>query len=97
MPIDRSTGRNVHIYDAKNPTIVLGGLILSRGVTNRNLYWMLNIFIKYDAPKEVPLDGEEPFLQDREGTKIEKNDDPLQPGEYYIVTTRRFLHHPLMD
>jgi hypothetical protein len=38
MPINRSEGRDVHIYDAKNPTAVFGGLILSNGVTNVNLY-----------------------------------------------------------
>ena len=48
---------------------------------------MLDIFNGYEAPKEVPLDEEKPFLRDDEGTKIEKNDDPLQPGKYYIVTT----------
>jgi hypothetical protein len=95
-PVDRSRGRDVHIYDARTPTVVLGGLILSNGVTNRNLYSMLDIFIGYEAPKEVPLNEEEPFLRDTEGTKIEKNDDPLQPGKYYIVTTCRVLYHLLM-
>jgi hypothetical protein len=89
-PNDRSGGRNVHIYDAEKPTTVLGGLILSNGVTNANLYSMLDIFIVYEAPKELPLDEVKPFLRDKEGTKIEKNDDPLQPGEYYLVTTCRF-------
>jgi hypothetical protein len=51
---------------------------------------MLDIFIGYEAPKEMPLE-EQPFLRDKEGTKIEKSDDPLQPGEYYIVTTCRVL------
>jgi hypothetical protein len=95
-PIDRSGGRNVHIFDAKKPTVVLGGLILSNGVTNANLYSMLDIFIVYEAPKDVPLNEEKPFLQNNEGTKIEKNDDPLEPGEYYIITSCRFLRHPLM-
>jgi hypothetical protein len=36
-PTDRSRGRDVHIYDAKDPTIVLGGLILKNGVTNTQL------------------------------------------------------------
>src|SRR3954469_25822672 len=80
-PINRSGGRNVHIYDAKNPTVVLGGLILSNGVTNANLYSMLGIFIVYEAPKEVSLGEEKPFLRDKDGIKIEKNNDPLQPGE----------------
>lgn len=95
-PIDRSGGRNVHIFDAKKPTVVLGGLILSNGVTNANLYSMLDIFIVYEAPKDVPLNEEKPFLRNNEGTKIEKNDDPLEPGEYYIITSCRFLRHPLM-
>jgi hypothetical protein len=95
-PNDRSGGRNVHIYDAEKPTTVLGGLILSNGVTNANLYSMLDIFIVYKAPKEVPLDEVKPFLRNKEGTKIEKNDDPIQPGEYYLVTPCRFLYHPLM-
>src|SRR5271155_4233040 len=50
MPISRSGGRNVHIYDAKKPTAVLGGLILSNGVTNANLYSMLGSFIVFESP-----------------------------------------------
>jgi hypothetical protein len=95
-PIDRSGGQNVHIFDVKKPTVVLGGLILSNGVTNANLYSMLDIFIVYEAPKDVPLNEEKPFLRNNEGTKIEKNDDPLEPGEHYIITSCRFLRHLLM-
>jgi hypothetical protein len=91
-PIDRSGGRNVHIYDAKKPTAVLGGLILSNGVTNANLYSMLGIFIISEGPF-----SEELFhLQDENGTRIEKDNHPLQPGKYYIVTLSRVLHHPFM-
>jgi hypothetical protein len=94
-PADRSGGRNVHIYDAKNPTVVLGGLILSNGVTNANLYSMLDIFIVYEEP--FPLDDEELFfLQDEKGTRIEKKDHPLQPGKYYLVSISRFLPHSFM-
>src|SRR5271163_3393465 len=84
MPINRSGGRDVHIYDAKNPTVVFGGLILNNGVTNANLYSMLGIFMIFEEP--FPLQDEELFhLQDEKGTKIQKNDDELQPGKYYIV------------
>jgi hypothetical protein len=94
-PIDRSGGRNVRIYDAENPTVVLGGLILSNGVTNANLYSMLDMFITYKEP--FFLKDEEPFLlQDEQGTRIEKNNRPLQPGNYYIISISRFLHHPFM-
>ena len=44
-PINRSAGRNVHIYDANDPTAVLGGLILVNGVTNANFYSMVEILI----------------------------------------------------
>jgi hypothetical protein len=27
------------------------------------------------------------FLRDENGKKVEKDDDPLQPGKYYIVAT----------
>ena len=94
-PSDRSGGRNVHIYDAENPTVVLGGLILSNGVTNANLYFMLDIFIVYE--ESFSFEDEELFLlQDEKGTRIEKNNHPLQPGKYYIVSISRFLYHPFM-
>jgi len=94
-PINRSEGRDVHIYDAKNSTAVLGGLILSNGVTNANLYSMLSIFIVFEKP--FPPQNEELFhLQDVKRNRIEKNNHPLQPGKHYIVTTSRFLHHPFM-
>jgi hypothetical protein len=80
-PIDRSGGRNVHIYDAKNPTIVLGGLILSNGVTNANFYSMIEILIIFTSTF---------FLQDKDGTKIEKDDYPLQPGKFYVIATGEF-------
>ncbi|KAI9772464.1 MAG: hypothetical protein M1840_000667 [Geoglossum simile] len=42
MPHNRAEGRNVHIYDANDPTTVLGGLVLVRGVTNANFFSMDN-------------------------------------------------------
>ena len=96
MPsIDRSGGRNVHIFDAENPTVVLGGLILSNGITNANLYSMLDIFIVYE--ESFSSENEEPFLlQDENGNGIQKNDHPLRPGKYYIVSTSKFLFYLFM-
>jgi hypothetical protein len=101
-PRDRTGGRNVHIYDARNPTAVFGGLILSNGVTNANLYSMLLIFTVFEGPfpqnqELFYLEFEDPsHLQGARRTRIEKNNHPLQPGKYYIVTMSRFLHHPFM-
>ena len=61
MPINRLRGRNVHIYDAKNPTVVLGGLILSNGVTNRNLYSMLDISSDMKFLKRYPCMKRSPY------------------------------------
>jgi hypothetical protein len=81
-PINRSGGRNVHFYDDEDPTTVLGGLILTNGVTNANFYWMVNIIIIFTGTF---------FLRDEGGSKIEEDDNPFQPGNYYIVTAGGFL------
>jgi hypothetical protein len=87
MPINRSRGRNVHIYDAENPTVVLGGLILTNGVTNANLYFMLDKFITYKEPF-IPDDEEHLrfHLLDENDNRIENNNHPLQPGNYYFIS-----------
>lgn len=81
-PTDRSRGRDVHIYDAKDPTTVLGGLILTNGVTNTNFYSMVEIIVLFTADFE---------LLDEGNTKIDRNDNPLQPGRYYINAAGKFL------
>jgi hypothetical protein len=83
-PANRSAGRNVHIYDINDPTTVLGGLILTNGVTNANFYFMVEIFVISTNPF---------FLQDEGGIKIEKDGHPLQPGNYYIVASGGFLYN----
>ncbi|EXJ66399.1 uncharacterized protein A1O5_10551 [Cladophialophora psammophila CBS 110553] len=78
---DRSVGRSVHIYDLKDPPTKIGGLILLPGVTNTNFYAMIEIIVIFESPF---------FLQDEIEAKIEKDDHPLRPGNYYIVTTKPF-------
>ena len=67
-----------------DPTTVLGGLILSNGVTNANFYSMVEILIIFASDF---------FLRDESDTKIERDDRPLQPGKYYIVAAGGFLHN----
>ena len=74
---DRSAGRNVHIYDAKDPNTVIGGLILTNGVTNANFYSMIEIFCIFDSNY---------LLRDEGGTTIQRDDRPLHPGRYYVLT-----------
>jgi len=82
---NRSAGRDVHIYSANDPATVLGGLILTNGVTNANFHSMVDIIFIF---------GQDYFLRDEGGTEggttVQKDDHPLQPGNYYIVTNGRF-------
>jgi hypothetical protein len=82
-PRNRSTGRDVHIYDTKDRTTVLGGLILTDGVTSTNFYSMVEILLLFTSSFE---------LQDEGGTKIQRNDDPLQPGKCYINAAGKSLN-----
>lgn len=76
MPPDRSGGRDVYFYDAAKPTEVLGGLVLTNGITNKNFHEMLEILLVYDHPFS---------LRDENKTLVGKDDDPLQRGKYYIT------------
>ena len=71
------------VYNNKNRTTVLGGLILSPGVTNANLYVMIRIFVEFERRTFS--------LRNQSGIKIQNNHQPLQPGNYYIVTSGKFL------
>lgn len=77
MVLNRSVGRDVHIYDAKDPNTILGGLILARGVTNANFHAMVEIFCIFEVSY---------ILQGEDKTVIPRDDCPLRPGKYFIVT-----------
>ena len=47
MMADRSLGLNVHSYDAKDRSKLLGGLILNNGITKSNLYSMVEIWLLF--------------------------------------------------
>ncbi|KAI9877963.1 MAG: hypothetical protein M1830_002331 [Pleopsidium flavum] len=80
---NRVEGRNVHIYDAKDPSKSLGGLILTDGITNANFYAMIDILFIFESTFILRLNN---------GNKtVPKNRDALQQGNYHIVTTDTFL------
>jgi hypothetical protein len=74
-PKDRLRGRNIHIYDANNLSIAIGGLILTDGVTNANFYSMVEVLVLFTSNFE---------LCNESNTRILRNNDPLQPGDYFI-------------
>ena len=77
MPVNRSFGRDVHIYNAKDPEDILGGLRLTRGVTKANLYSMIEIFCIFKSPY---------VLQGEDHTVLLRNNDQLHAGKFFIVT-----------
>jgi hypothetical protein len=92
MPANRSAGRDVHVYNNNNRTTVLGGLILSPGVTNANFYAMIRIFVEF-----TPRNFSRTFsLRNQSRITIQENHQPLQPGNYYIVTSGKFLYYHFM-
>ena len=51
--MNRSVGRNVHIYDPNDPTEPLGGLVLCNGITNANFYAMMEVFVVIDKLRGI--------------------------------------------
>lgn len=79
---NRALGRDVNIYAASDPTgPVLGGLILTNGVTNANLYLMVDIILILSSIYH---------LQDANRSQLDRDNNPLQPGDYYVVTDGGF-------
>ena len=76
MAADRSIGRNVHLYDAKDRGLVLGGLILTNGVTKSNFYSMVEILLLFQSSLSI---------EQETSTTLERNEEPLPPGNYHIV------------
>jgi hypothetical protein len=86
-PRTRSAGRNVHIYDAANKDEVLGGLRATQGVTNATFYMMMDVLVEFSTQQFHLLHESEMEVP------IERNDNPLQLGKYYIVSAGN--HHLL--
>jgi hypothetical protein len=93
-PLNRSRGRNVHIFDASDRNTSIGGLILTAGVTNANLYAMIEIFVIFDGEdilqneSSIAIEGEY-ILRNESSIAIEKDDSMLLPGNYYIHSSRK--------
>jgi len=75
---ERSAYRNLFIYDSDNRDTVLGGLFISPGMTNINLYSWVEIICIFRAPFTIQYDNQQPVPAD---------ENALTPGNYYIVTS----------
>ena len=74
----RALARNVFIYDLRDFDTLLGGLVLTAGVTNANFYAMVDIIIDILPPGPF-------FLQDENGEIVAKDIQPLLPGKYFVL------------
>ena len=91
MAADRLTGRNVHIKDSNDPATALGGLILTNGVMNENFYSMVEIFLSFQSDYQ---------LRHEDGMDIQRDEQALRSGNYYIISTGRnpfAFYRPVME
>jgi len=77
QPTNRSAWHDTHIYASNDRDTVLGGLWVAPGITNANLYSMVEIFCTITDTFD---------LQDDSQRLVERDEEPLQPGNYYIFT-----------
>ena len=80
-PVDRSAWHDNIIYASDNRDKPLGGLCAAEGITNANLYSMLEIICSFTDTFT---------LHNNNGQLVERDGQQLQPGNYYIATNGRF-------
>ena len=66
------------VFDPQDPDAVLGGLVATPGMTDANFYFMVGIALKIT---------ENYALQLFSGEFIEREEKPLQPGSYFVITS----------
>ena len=77
----RTLARNVFFYDLRDLSILLGGLVLNPGVTNANFYSMIDIVLVISSTY---------FLQNDNSETLQRDSQPLLPGNYFIVADGKF-------
>ena len=76
-PVDRSTIRDTFLYAFDDRDTQLGGLYTSPGITNDNFHSMVEMICLFSDTFE---------LCDENGQLVQRDDEQLQSGNYYIVT-----------
>ncbi|KAG0639122.1 HNH endonuclease-domain-containing protein [Tuber brumale] len=79
MPhLDHSQWHDTFIYASDNRAVRLGGLWAGESFTNANFYSMLEVLCFFSDTFDVHDDSEQ---------LVDRNEEQLQPGNYYIVTS----------
>jgi len=79
---NRAHRRDVFIYDSNHRDTLLGGLWIGEGVTNDNLYCMVDIICIFTDTFDI---------RDNNELLVERDEKPLQPGNYFIVSNGKSL------
>jgi len=82
---NRAPGRNIHIYSGSNQDMVLGGLVLNKGMTNYNFYSMVEICFIFENDYTLLYENE---------VAVPRDDAPLQAGKYFIITSGSLTVNP---
>ena len=78
----RASGRHTFIYDSNHRDTLLGGLWIAEGTTNADLYYMVDIICVFADTFD---------LRDSNEQLVKRDEKPLQPGNYFIVSNGRSL------
>ena len=85
----RGVWRNANIYTCNNHDNLIGGLWIAEGITNVNLYSMIEIFCTFSDTFDLRYDT-------ANGPLVERDQNQLQVGNYFVVTngksSLRFSH-----
>ena len=84
--MNRSAARDIHLYNPDDLTEPLGGLVLTNGITNTNFYAMVEVFVVISSNFVLRHQDATDGLRD-----IPSDEQPLQPGNYYVITEGRRL------
>lgn len=84
--MNRSAGRNVHIYNPNDLTTPLGSLIVTNGMTNASFYTMVEVFLLFDSNYVLRHEDFMDAIKD-----VRRDEQALQPSNYYVITSGKFL------
>lgn len=79
---DRSLIRDVHVYDAKDHSKLLGGLKLNNGISRSNFYSMVEIILLFESSFSI---------QNEAADTLQRDNESLIAGKYYVVGRLRAL------
>ncbi|KAK9334297.1 hypothetical protein LIPSTDRAFT_145484 [Lipomyces starkeyi NRRL Y-11557] len=77
MAANRSFGRDIFIYLASNPTVIIGGGFTNPTFKKRTFLDSLDVLITHDLPLRV-------YKINDGRMQIQRSQDPLLPGEYEV-------------